>query len=126
MRKIFSVLMLSLVLFASCKKDGANTSQLKGTWYAETETERYYVNNQLDYEDEFQDPDLTLVFKDNNVVEISVDGLTVEGTYNSNSISYAGETAEIRNFTSTSFTLYQKETIDAGEYYEYTFAMKKQ
>ncbi len=117
MRKLLGLAFLSVILFASCKKDKDAT--LQGSWNIDNITYKYYINNTLDDTDTETNVG-TINFKSDGTAELTYFGLTETSTYviNGNTVNMDGSVFDIQVLTEDNATLYMKETFAAGEYDE--------
>jgi len=126
MRKIFSVLMLSLVMLSSCKKN--NEAKIEGTWDIETITTKYYEDGALVDTDVENGNGATMTFNSNGEVEITTPfgSQTFDYSVDGDEITMNGETAEIQELTSSRLVIYAKEVWGAaGDYDETIMVMTK-
>jgi hypothetical protein len=121
MKKLLFFALVSVLFFASCKKD--NASGLVGKWTIDKIEFKEYTNNQLTGTFEMPGGGQTIEFKSNGKVVHPSLG-EVDYKIQGNKVIVDGEESEIRNLTSNSVILYSVE-IDGADKTETTAYLKK-
>ena len=125
MKQALLLLLLTATL-VSCKKD--KDPELTGKWYLETFTVKEYMNNQLTSTDTEPGTGETLDFQENGTLVITEPGTspyTTTYTINGNTVSWDGESLEIRNLEDETVTLFYREDYGPGEYDEIFINLKR-
>lgn len=126
MKKTLVLGMLVMFLFTACKKDKDPT--LKAKWTVENAVTKEYVNNQLTNTMTIPGGGTTVDFQDNGNVVITNPGQPAETypyTMSGSTVSFDGDTWEIKSLTQSSVTLYIREDYSPGEYDEISVNLKR-
>jgi hypothetical protein len=118
MKQVLLLLMLTAT-FISCKKD--EDPELTGKWNLDNIVIKEYVNNTLTNTDTQPGAGETIDFQANGNVVLTEPGMpsdTFTYTINGNTVTFDGDTYEIRNLEDNTVTLYYRQDWAVGEYDE--------
>jgi len=123
-RTIVSLLSLSIVVFAACKKnnDKSTAERLQGKWILQKEV--WNNHNNTDYKDSssYTTRDNYMTFTSNNQViyhdPYSADDTVAFKMLNDQTLLIDQDTITITKLTDTELNWYFKETYSAGRWYE--------
>lgn len=127
-RTLFLSLVVVLILSACKKKNEEVVISLQGKWIAETEVYKEYDNSTLTYTYTYPFDKTTFDFQNNNNLLITDDYGIETFPYtiqNGTTVTFAGDTYEIKNLTAKSVVLYYREEYAPGNYMEYFINLKK-
>jgi hypothetical protein len=132
MKKTLLLTMVSMIIFASCKKDPVEPVEpavsLKGKWNVESTIIKSYENSELVEDLNIPGNGATFDFKTDGNVVMSHDGVIESHPYTilpDSKVDIEGDIMEIRNLTASSVTLYLRDDYSPGEYAEVAVNLKK-
>jgi hypothetical protein len=127
-RTLLLGLVVVLILSACKKKNEAVIISLQGKWIAESAVYKEYDNSALISSYTYPFEKTTFDFQSNNNLLIRDEYGTETLPYtiqNGTTVTFAGDTYEIRNLTAKSVVLYYREEYAPGDYMEYFINLKK-
>src|SRR5687768_7881088 len=125
MKQALLLLLLTATL-ASCKKD--KDPELTGKWLLETITIKEYMNNTLTNTDTEYGSGEALDFQENGTLVITEPGsspFTTTYSINGSTVTFDGDTYEIRNLEDNTVTLFIRDDYAPGEYDEAFINLKR-
>lgn len=130
MKQKFLLSLLIMIALVSCKKDNDDDEpSLRGKWTMENLTYKEYENGVLADSETEPGDGTTFDFQDNGHVVIVAPGEPIESlSYTiqpGSKVEIDGEVMDIQNLTSTTVTLYDKETYGPGDYDEVFLNLKR-
>ncbi|QNA45067.1 hypothetical protein [Lacibacter sediminis] len=127
-RTLLLSLVVVLILSACKKKNEEVIISLQGKWTAESDVYKEYNNSTLTSTYTYTYEKTTFDFQSNNNLLIKDEYGTETLPYtiqNGTTVTFAGDTYEIKNLTAKSVVLYYREEYAPGEYMEYFINLKK-
>ena len=127
-RTLFLSLVVVILLSACKKKNEELVISLQGKWIAETEVYKEYDNSTLTYTYTYPFDKTTFDFQNNNNLLVADDYGIETFPYtiqNGTTVTFAGDTYEIKNLTAKTVVLYYREEYAPGDYVEYFLNLKK-
>jgi hypothetical protein len=127
-RTLLLSLVVILILSACKKKNEEVIISLQGKWTAESVVYKEFDNSTLISSYTYPFEKTTFDFQSNNTLlikdEYSIETLpyTIQ---NGTSVTFAGDTYEIKNLTAKSVVLYYRGEYAPGDYMEYFINLKK-
>ena len=118
MKQVLLALLLTASL-VSCKKE--EDPELQGKWTVNNIVYKEYMNNSLANTDTFPGSGETIEFQSNGTVVISAPGQTPESytyTQSGNTVTFDGDTFEVRDLGENNVTLFIRDDWAPGEYDE--------
>lgn len=129
MKKLLTLSLFAMFVFAACKKDKIESPSLKGKWAIENNVYKEYLGGALSstYTDpgagatmDFQnDGHLVITYADNHTDMLSY---TVQPN---SKVDIDGDTFEIRNLTASNVTLFLRQDYGMGDYEEVYMNLKR-
>ena len=130
MKKKLLFSLIVTILFAACKKDPVEPPiSLMGKWTIENITSKEYDNGVLIATQTEPGDGTTVDFQSNGNVIVTSPGPIIE-TYpytmpTESKVTFDGDTYDIKDLTASKVTLFIKEDVGAGDYYEVSINLKR-